>query len=518
MKRTMEHQTRTESKPGTYIGRSEDGGPNIFTIDTDGNPVKVEEKKPSTESQRFEVPKGYEMVKAGERRQVEEPEKFEVPKGYEMVKAGERRQVEEPEKFEVPKGYELVKSTTETPRIGVRRLTVESEEPRGRTGELRPVTEGGPETDGKLVELYQKVNVADYVGSVTQSRAVTGAAAELQEHLGLTTGGSSIDMPLDVMLGGPLGRGRSLVGPEAEQQVQDGLQSRADAVSTFDANAGPVMEGAYLPAVFPTSLTARLAMIYMLGMGEAVHITMETSADPAVVAVDTDQDAVAAVWGVKVASPARLTATFIYRLEDVARLSMVEPRLRMDLGSALESKMNQLVVAGGSVELTSNGIMPTLGATERTDIANFVDPAAATEAQRRAAYTAIVGAMFDGLYSEAVSDSETFLSVPMYQALLGTGHPDTEKLFLEQLKAAGATVRGSRHVGTADLANDVLVGLVARQRGMSGATIVTIWPTLNLTRDNITKVREGQIVLTATMMLDITVQRKANYNVLRLHT
>ena len=353
---------------------------------------------------------------------------------------------------------------------------------------------------GEHRELFDRVNLGSYLAAVTEQRAVTGAEAELQQALKLSTGGSSIEIPLALLARGMDGmNGR-------------GLQQRVDAVSTFPDDAVTKQEGTYTPAIFPTSLMARLGMIQVLDIGEAVHITMATSAQPAAVAPGADHDATAAVWTTKVASPVRVPARFIYRLEDAARLVNVESRLTMDIMAALQSAIDKLAVAGGSALLTSNGIIGSLGATETTDLSDVVDPAAATDAQRRAAYVKLVAAGLDGLYAEAMSDVEYFFTPPFYRAMIGMGHPDTDKTLHDQLRASGAMVRGSRHVGNAPLAANKIIGLIARKRGIETSAILSIWPTARFTRDEVTRAQSGEVVLTVNAMIDLTVGRKENFH------
>ena len=369
-----------------------------------------------------------------------------------------------------------------------------------RAASLSPLLGG---ISGEHRELFNRVNLGSYLAAVTEQRAVTGAEAELQQALRLSTGGSSIEVPLAL-----LARGMDGINGRV-------LQQRVDTASTFPDDAGPKQEGTYTPAVFPTSLMARLAMIQVLDIGEAVHITMATSAQPAAVAPGVDHDATAAVWTTKVASPVRVPARFIYRLEDAVRLVNVEPRLTMDIMAALQSAIDKLGVAGGSPLLTSNGIIGSLGATETTDLSDVADPAAATDAHRRAAYVKLIEAALDGLYAEAMSDVGYYFTPPFYRAMLGMGHPDTDKTLHDQLRATGAMVSGSRHVGNAALGANKIIGLIARRRGIETAAHLSIWPTARFTRDEVTRAQAGEVVLTVNAMIDVTVGRKENFHLVK---
>ena len=369
-----------------------------------------------------------------------------------------------------------------------------------RAATLEPLLGG---IGGEHRELFHRANLGSYIAAVTEQRSVTGVEAELQQALKLSTGGSSIEIPLALLARGVDG---------FEGRVPE---HRADVVSTFPDTAAPKLEQTYTPAVFPSSLMARLAMIEVLSMGESIHVTMATSAKPAAVAPGADHFATAASWLTKIASPVRVPARFIYRDEDAARLMNVEGRLRMDMMAALQNEIDKLGVAGGSAELTDNGIIGALGVDETFDLSNVVNPAAATDAHRRAAYFALIDAGIDGLYGESMSDLSYYFTPPFYRAMLGMAHPDLDLTLHDALRGAGARLGGSQHVGNEALAADKVIGLIARARGILTAAILTVWPTVRLKRDEVTRAEKGEVVLTVQAMIDLTVPRAKNFGLLK---
>ena len=364
--------------------------------------------------------------------------------------------------------------------------------------------------------LIARCAVGAYFGSVVRGVALEGAEAELQSELGLSGGaGNQLEMPMNMVFPG-------VTGLQARGALVSGVRARADAVSPAPQGAGEVqtLDGVYVPTVFPSSIAARLCMMYRVGIGEVVHTTVTTALTADVVPVSTKRDATPIVWGVKVAEPIRIAGRFTYRMQDAARLAQVEERLRMNLIEVLQNILDQRIVQGGGTggeTLTSNGFYKTLAAAQTTTFGNsLATPGTLTEAHRRTLYLDLITAGIDGLYAETQADVDTTLTPAFYRALLGIAHPDTDLMLADQYTASGAKLRGSQHCGTGALAVDTTVGIMCKSRGKMGAAVCSVWPTITLIRDQTTKSAEGEVAVTANMLVDLSINRPDNFRLLKI--
>ena len=130
------------------------------------------------------------------------------------------------------------------------------------------------------------------------------------------------------------------------------------------------------------------------------------------------------MWAVKTADPKALRGRVIYRLQDAAKLPMIDSILRMNLINVLEYQLDKEGIQGDSTAnaqtFTSNGFFNFIPAAQTTELAdNVATPGTMTNAQIKTFYQALLGAGVDGRYAETQSDVSLFLTPALYRATLG---------------------------------------------------------------------------------------------------
>ena len=96
--------------------------------------------------------------------------------------------------------------------------------------------------------------------------------------------------------------------------------------------------------------------------------------------------------------------------------------------------------------------------------------------------------------------------------MLGVDQASVRKTTHDLLKMQGFKVRGTARVSTTKPTTDGdLVMLAAKTRGIRGAAVLAMWPTIAVIVDPYTQAAEGQITLTAHQLCNFLVLRQANF-------
>ena len=184
-------------------------------------------------------------------------------------------------------------------------------------GEKRGAEERAP--------LAGRVEVREYLQEALTGQAVEGAARELRDELRLDHG----VLPWEALL--PRG---------------GGVEQRADAATVAPSDVGATQQS-IVARVFARSVGTFLGVTMpTVPVGEANYPILATGATAGVKAKGVVQDATAATFTVVVASPRRVTARYLIRVEDMSRFAMMEDALRADLRSALMDRLDDLIVNG----------------------------------------------------------------------------------------------------------------------------------------------------------------------------
>ena len=372
------------------------------------------------------------------------------------------------------------------------RAYAEAENTMGMTGQGTPIIDKPGESSEKneLKKLLEKVELRHYLTQAIEDNPLEGAAKEFNQALGFK-GGQGIQLPI------------FLLDPD--------LEKRADAVSSFQADTANLQEIAYLDRVFAESLTMHLGVtMHSVTAGEAFASVMVTGATPTTVGVSTQVDADASTISNVTLEPVRMSAAYLVQIEDLARTSMIESRLRADLSMTMTNQMDKEVLNGDAQLKSTTGLIGTAG---NIDVSTATHLAGASQyTNNRSLWIDLV----DGQYAAMHSQLAGGISPYYYNHLCNTLTEHEENDAMASLAAKGISFKSSMHAGTtARPAIDASLGVVSLKRGGTNAAIAAVWPTISLIRDIYTKAGQGQVRLTANMLWNFAMIRAANFKNLK---
>ena len=391
-------------------------------------------------------------------------------------------------------GVELDKQIEEREDGGLERLTREA---KGLETELRaalvieqdnaiPDRIDTPE-GRELTGLFARSALTDFVSETLNQQPLVGAPRELRQEI---LGGDYIGfVPLDLLL-----------------ETEERIEQRADAVTGIAA----AIQETQMPIaqrVFSRTATAYLgASLPSVAVGEVSFPLLSSGTGADVRSDGAELDGVAANLTTETISPVRLTSSYTFGVETLARVKGFEETLRRDLRGVIADKLDKLILRGQAADGNNSpaveGIISALG--------NPSNPTAT--ATWREYVTAYDGAV-DGKF--AVSDTEVRLLV----------NPATWR------QAMGLTV-GTESVNDDNLLRDILPrdrfrasanipaaadGIATAVRYASGAAalargmIAPVWRGLQLIIDPYSKAKVGQRVITAILITGFGMADPAAY-------
>ena len=344
--------------------------------------------------------------------------------------------------------------------------------------------------DGEGAErsrLMAEVRCGEYLSAAVEQRAVSGAEAELNAAQGLNSIGM---MPWAALV--PIGEQRG--------------EQREDTAITAPATGNPINQAEILSRVFARSATAfmRVAMP-SVGVGQPSFPVFATGTDASMAAKGAAVDAEAATFEANILSPKRLSAAYLFSLEDTAVTRGLEAALRADLGSAMSDAMDVQVLTGDGAGANVPGFLG--GHADGLVVPADISGGAGNNTDY-AGYRLLVTERVDGKYANAAGDVRLLVSPTTYQ------HADTiyranetEETALEAvMRLAGGFQISANLPATADK-NDVVLAC----RGMAPAAQAPVWEGIRLIRDEITGAAKGQVRITAIALWSFKITRKAQF-------
>ena len=372
--------------------------------------------------------------------------------------------------------------------------------------ELQSVVAGAEVVDSEgreRLQLLRRSSVAPFLRCALGGAPPDGAEREAAAALKLVPSATGqANMPLQ------------LLDPGLHQRVEQRAERRevrADAVSDLGAVAAGVTPRMWIDRVFLESVAAWAGVdMEAVPTGEALWSTLTGGATADMVAPEADVDADAVVIGTATLKPNRVASRYVYRLEDQARLGQLEPRLRADLRMGLTERVDALIMGGNARLATPAGLAGSGAATDIVyGVAGVIDAAESTTLNG-----ALHDALIDGRYSPMLSGVKLGLAVELYKVLTTVALDAVDMFIYDVLRAQGVQMRSSPHFArkaAAAVAVGDDLGLVVRPNGLSGAAVCAVWPSLELVRDPFTDAKKGLVGLTATMLIDMAVNRPANF-------
>ena len=311
------------------------------------------------------------------------------------------------------------------------------------------------------LELRNKAKLSTYIGKALTGETCDGAEAEFSAACGCPGA-----MPISM------------------------LESETREVETRAITPGPdVPAGTQraVPYVFERTVAAMLGVTFpSVETGIKNFPVLESAPPTGLKGKDAAADSTASSFALNTRSPKRLTGQFIVRREDLATLDGMEESLRMAITESASDALDAQVFTGNGTAPNLNGLFKVA-----------TDVSAASAVETFATGVGRFAGVVDGRYANSMADLRAVIGVSTYKLYAGLFNSGGVSLVDYLSDKLGALVVSKRVPAVASMAQR---GLVMRQRGSQIAE-VPVWQGISLIRDEFTKAAEGQIVVTAVMLV-----------------
>ena len=346
-----------------------------------------------------------------------------------------------------------------------------------------------------LLELRSRVTVGEYVNAAMEQRSLAGASAEYNNEMGY---GNGANLPWE------------LIAP---------LEVRQDVVTAPNViNRQPA--GRFLDRVMAGTHAAYLGITFdSVAVGTPIHTIMTTGTSASMRAPGQEVDAAAANFNIDTLSPKRMSARYVWRVEDVAKLAGLEDALQRDLSNVMAEHMDYTMIAGDTGATGTDADILGLAADAGVDVTDIDfygtgDPPSTLEVQK---ILTAFGGLVDGYYARQMSDIRTLIGSNINQLALSTftNSAVDNELSIETLRRAGIAWQVHEKLGgvvtNGKYADDAIVGVASRPLHRAGVAVQAVWPTISLIRDMYSGANKGETALTAIALWDFKVLRKESF-------
>ena len=290
----------------------------------------------------------------------------------------------------------------------------------------------------------------------------------------------------------------------AESELQAALHLAPNQVP-IDLLRAPVEHRAITPAPTHVGASEQPVLMPIFADGDAAFLNVDQVTVPngdAVFPVLTNRptvggphsdstavDETTGAFSAELVKPSRLQAAFTYRRVDAARFSAMGEALRQALNEALSESLDVQIVSG------DNGL---LGGTNL--------PAHAQAAvDTYGTYVSKFGfARVDGRYASSAKAVKVLMGSAGYAHAGSVYRGDqSQESAIDRLMTIGGGIKVSPHVpALASTKQKAIVRLGARRDAIAG-----IWAGITIIPDEITRAKQGEIVITAVMLAAVKVLR-----------
>ena len=198
-------------------------------------------------------------------------------------------------------------------------------------------------------------------------------------------------------------------------------------------------------------------------------------------------------FSAELVKPERLQAAFTYRRVDVARFSVMGESLRAALNEALSESLDVQIVSG------ADGL---LGGTNLTNHAQAAVDTFGT-------YVSKFGfARVDGRYAPTAKSIKVLMGSGGYAHVGSVYRGDqSQESAIDRLMTITSGVRVSAHVpAVASTKQQTIVRLGARSDA-----VAALWQGVTIIPDEVTRAKEGEIVITAVMLTAVKILRAGGF-------
>ena len=345
-----------------------------------------------------------------------------------------------------------------------------------------PETRAADGEDTERRALVERVELRSYLHEAATGRAVTGAESELRAAV---FGEHARDglVPWEALL------------PRHE--------ARADTATTAPSDVGQ-SQASILGRIFADTAAAYLGVsMPHVGIGEVNYPVLSAGVSPEMKSTGAVKDAEPATISTTVLEPRRLTARYLFSVEDTARLRGMEEALRRDLSGALGEKIDDQILNGNGTAPNVSGFLSALTApTAPTAIATFSD------------FVGAASQAVDGRYARNLPGVKMLVGATTY-ALAGTLMNTSGDVAVSDYLIArsggfitSALIPAPPASGTGQ---NIQAAIVYRAARGAGSAVAPVWQGLELIRDPYTHAAKGQVSITAVALWAFSVIRSDAY-------
>ena len=337
-------------------------------------------------------------------------------------------------------------------------------------GEQHATEEGDP-AETEYREILARANTGKILTAYVEHRQTDGAEAEIQQARGLNAN----QIPLDLL--------------------------RLPAVETRGVTSGPATVGvSEQPAIMP---------VFARGVGAFIGADRPTveaglvaypilDQRPTVGGPHTDSTAVDETTGSfssDLLTPGRIQASYFYRRVDSARFPSIDMALRQALNGGLEEKLDYELIAGAAGLLAGTNLSANAAGTSATSFAE---------------YLSLFGhARVDGRIAASLADVRTVTGSATFAHMGGSYRSNNaDYSVIDALDSKTGGVRVSAHVPAVTSHKQTAV---IRLGSHDRAVIQVLWDGLTLVPDEITKVKSGEIAITAILLVATKILRPDSF-------
>ena len=344
-----------------------------------------------------------------------------------------------------------------------------------------------PETR-EIRDLFGKASLGNFLGEIARETAISGGPEH--ELRAAVFGDESRPGLVPVELLAPRG-----------------LELRADTVSTVASAA--LADGSQAPVlqrVFAKSIASQMLVdMPSVPVGAANYPILTGGTTAQQRNPSQAVDATAATFSGETLEPLRLTARYVFRIEDAARLRNYEATLRNDLNMVMSDAQDAQIINGDGQAPNVNGFLSELPAV--------TDPTAVTTwKQHLAAYTDLV----DGLNAYGLEDLRCVMgqdSFTYLSSLFSVGDNAPRVTALEYVKERIGMSMVSSRIPEAD--GDIQTNLIAKTSYPGRNAVAPIWKGMEFIRDPYSKAAEGEVALTVVMLWNFKVLRETGWSLFK---
>ena len=212
-------------------------------------------------------------------------------------------------------------------------------------------------------------------------------------------------------------------------------------------------------------------------------------------------DATAATFAATAIEPVRLSARYLFRIEDLSKLNGMEDALRADLRGAIADAMDAQVIAGNGTAPNVSGLVNALTApADPSDVFTWTDAVRAVASQ------------VDGKFAATPSQVRTLVDPKLYPELAVSLHATASvSAAARYIESISGGIRVSANLPAP--ASDIATALISKTAATG--SVAPVWEGLSLIRDPYTEAATGRVTLTAVALWNFQVVRSAAYSLVK---